>query len=230
MAKFIQKQKAIELRKSGLSIREIASRVVASPSAISLWCRDIILSPTQRSRIEISRITKAVAAFQKHNEQMRAERIRKTTELQRVGAEMVGKVSKRDLLIAGLSLYWAEGYKKGSDEFGFTNSDPLAIALIIKWLDEIFSIGKNRLIFRISINEQHLHRIKKVEIFWSKKFSVPLTQFTKTSLIKTRARKMYENHEEYFGTLRVKVRNGTDLRRQILGAIEQLKISVEENS
>ncbi len=230
MAKFIQKQRAIELRKSGLSMREIASVVSASPSAISLWCRDITLSPTQRYMIETSRVTKAVIAFQKHNEQMRARRIRKIADLGKIGADMVNKVSRRDLFIAGLSLYWAEGYKKGSDEFGFTNSDPMAIAFIIRWLKEIFHVEKSRLIFRISINAQHAHRAQRVESFWSEKFNVPLSQFTKTSFIKTQSKKIYRNHQEHFGTLRVKVRKGTDLRRQILGAIEQLKNSAEKES
>lgn len=136
---------------------------------------------------------------------------------------MVGKLSNRDRYIAGLALYWSEGYKHKGEETGFTNSDPKMIVFFIRWVADFYSIGKERLILRVSINKIHRRRIKDVERYWSKVTNVPLTQFTKTSLIKSSLKKKYANHSVHFGTLRVKVRRGTDLRRKILGSIKQIK-------
>jgi len=47
MAKFKEKNKAIQLRKSGKSIGEIANQLNVSKSVVSLWCRDIALTKKQ---------------------------------------------------------------------------------------------------------------------------------------------------------------------------------------
>jgi len=70
---------------------------------------------------------------------------------------------------------------------------------------------------------QHRKRIKELENFWSNLMSIPLSQFTKTVLIKTRTKKIYSNNNHY-GTVRVTVRKGTQLRRRIIGWIEGLAI------
>ena len=44
MAKFKERQQALELRTSGTSIKQIASMLQVSPSTVSVWCRDITLS------------------------------------------------------------------------------------------------------------------------------------------------------------------------------------------
>ncbi len=45
--KLEEKQKAIELRKQGLSYSEIRKKVDVSKSTLSIWCRDINLSNEQ---------------------------------------------------------------------------------------------------------------------------------------------------------------------------------------
>ncbi len=136
----------------------------------------------------------------------------------------VGKLSRRDLFIAGLALYWGEGYKGLSQELGFTNSDPVMIRFFIEWLWRVYKVSPDKLILRVSINGSHLSRVVEVERYWSRLTRVPLNQFTKTSLIKTAHKRVYGNESVHYGTLRVKVRSGTDLRRQILGSIQKLKM------
>jgi hypothetical protein len=140
------------------------------------------------------------------------------------GRSDVGQISQRDLFMLGLALYWGEGYKQGSQELGFTNSNAEIIRLYIHWLRQIYGVEKARLILRVSINVSHKHRVQEVTQFWSRIAGVPLSQFTKPSLIQSKSKKVYTNHHEHFGTLRVKVRNGTSLRRQILASIDALRI------
>lgn len=152
------------------------------------------------------------------------ERLQKEKRLEKLGMTVVGKLSKRDTFIAGLALYWGEGYKGLSQELGFTNSDPAMILFFIKWLSRVYKVSPDKLILRVSINTSHTKRVSEVESYWSRLTGIPLAQFTKTSLIKTAHKKVYGNESVHYGTLRVKVRSGTDLRRQILGSIKKIKM------
>jgi hypothetical protein len=77
-------------------------------------------------------------------------------------------------------------------------------------------------ILRVSINNIHESRTEKVLDYWSKVTNIPPSQFTKTSLIKSKTNKIYSNESVHFGTLRIKVRNGANLRRRILGSINKI--------
>ncbi len=93
------------------------------------------------------------------------------------------------------------------------------IKFYILWLETVFGVKRDNLILRVSINEAHAHRVDAVMHYWSQITKVPLGTFTRTSLIHSKSKKMYTNTEEHMGTLRIKVRKGTRMRRQVLGAI-----------
>jgi Helix-turn-helix domain len=231
MSKIKEREQAIVLRNAGSSISEIARKLKVSKSTISLWCRDISLSKEAQELIVYKSKHKSTAGILRYTEGLRQKRILETEVDFRKGATSIGTLTRRELLLVGLGLYWGEGYKHGSQEFGFTNSDPLMIVFYIHWLSVCFGIDRADLIARVSINESHEARVLDVESFWSKVTGVPLHQFTKTSLIRSASKKVYKNTSEHFGTLRIKVRRGTRLRRQVLGAIRQLsKVRVNVKS
>ncbi len=225
MANIAKKEKALVLRRKGLSLSEIARKLDANKSTVSHWCRDISLSKLQQKDLYARSSVKSLAALLRAAESKREFRIARVKELTHEGREAVGRLSRRDRFIAGLALYWSEGYKHKGEETGFTNSDPAMILFFIRWLADSYGIRKDRITLRVSINGGHAKRVKRVEHYWTKVTGVPLSQFTKTSLIKTVLKKEYANASVHYGTLRVKVRNGTDLRRKILGSIEQLKVA-----
>jgi len=222
MARSIDKENVTKMRKKGLGIGEIARILMLSKSSVSYWCKDILLTEVQLRRLSKRSGLSGAKNFQNWVENNRLLRLKETKILQKEGAGEVGQLSHRDRFIAGLALYWSEGYKKGNEEFGFTNSDPTMIKFFIRWLAEVFGVKREDLILRVSINNIHKYRVDEVERYWSKTTKVPLSQFSKTSLIHTLNRKLYQNKKQHFGTLRIKVRRGTKMRRKILGAIEQL--------
>ncbi len=226
MAKTAEKERAWAMRKQGGSIKEIARLLNVSTSSVSYWCKDIALSNAQIARLQERQHRAALQAVLKYAEAKRAARIVKEKSIMRAGCEEVGSLSRREMFIAGLALYWGEGYKSGNGELGFTNSDPRMIVFIIKWFKDVFGVQKEDLVLRVSVNKLHELRIARIEHFWSETTGVPISQFTKSSMIQTISRKVYANSENYQGTMRVKVRRGTDLRRRILGGIEGLKESV----
>ncbi len=224
MAKIKEKESALQLRKEGTSIKQIARLLSVSPSTVSVWCRDIQLSKEAISRLTLSGNDQATAALIAYSQAKRETRENNTKNNYAVGAKLIGGLSDRDVLCIGLGLYWGEGYKNGNREFGFTNSDPAMIQFYIHWLQTVFNIPTTDLTLRVSINDQHTNRIDIVEKYWAKITNVPLNQFTKSSLIKTLSKKHYSNHHRHYGTLRIKVKLGSDYREQILGAIEHIKI------
>jgi transcriptional regulator with XRE-family HTH domain len=220
MAKIFEREKAKNLRESGLSISDIASKLKVSKSTVSYWCRDIILSEAAIQKIIKSSERKSTVGILRYTESLRIERQERVLSDKRKGGTLLGKLSERDILCVGLGLYWGEGYKKGNQEFGFTNSDEKMLKFYIKWLETVFKVSKANLILRVSINELHKYRIQEVQDFWIKQTNIPIHQFTLPSFIKTQSKKIYQNHALHFGTLRIKVRLGTRLRREVLGMIE----------
>ncbi len=223
MAKSKEKNKAIKLRKNGKSINEIAAGLKIPKSTISFWCRNIKLTNRQIRRLVLKQKTGSYKGRIIAAEKLRKRRLKEVELLRREGLEEIGKISKRDLFIGGVALYWAEGYTYvGDGQVGFTNSDPKIIIFILRWFKEICQVADDDFCLQIRINQTHKKRIKEIEKYWSLLAKIPLSQFNKTILIKTKLKKFYPNHNTYYGTLRIRVRRGTKLRRKISGWIEGL--------
>ena len=217
-----QRQKAQKLREQGESIGVIAGLLGVSKGSVSRWCKNITLSSTQRKRLTDRQRKASIVAlrhFTKRKMEQTALRIGKVHE---IGKTKVGTLSKRDVFITGLALYWGEGSKKGPGEVEFTNEEPASIIFMMHWFHEIYGIQLKDFILRVTINIIHKQRIGAVLAFWSHLTDVPTGQFTKVSFIKTKQNRLYKNLLSHFGTLRIKIRRSTELRRQILGSLEAL--------
>lgn len=216
------KLEAKRLRKQGCGLNHIARTLGVSKSTASLWCRDVRIPASAKALLDGRTKKNSLDGLARYAANQKKLRRQAITEAELAGVRNLGSLSKRDIYCIGLGLYWGEGYKRGSQEFGFTNSDPRMVEFYIKWLGVVFSVPKTDLIFRVSINMQHQSRVKKVEEYWQALLNVPVTQFTKTSLIKTVSKKKNSNKNNHMGTLRIKVRKGTRMRREILGAIKSI--------
>jgi len=224
MAKTEEKGRVQELRRNGMSIRDISKITKNSKSTVSYWCRDIILTKRQLEKICQKQKIASLRSVIKITEKKRRKRLNDIENFRKMGIEDVGKLSERDIFVIGLGLYWGEGYKKGTEELGFTNSDPKMILFFIEWLKKIYNVGKQDLTLRLSINIIHKQNENEIKKKWSNLTKIPINQFTKTSLIKAKSKKIYFDNENYLGTLRIKVRRGTNLRRRILGSVNALTL------
>jgi len=223
MAKIQEKIKAQELRGKGWSINEIAQKLNISKSTVSVWCRNIALSPRQIKRLAEKQTSKSYEGRLRGLEKIRQKRLQEVESLRKEGIREVKKLNKRAFLIAGIAIYWSEGYTAPVNyEVGFTNSDPKMILFMLEWFKKCCKVSDERFSLRVGINEIHKNRVKKVEEYWSQLTGIPLSQFNKISLKKTKIKKVYKNYNEYYGTLRIKVRQGTRLRRKIDGWVEGL--------
>lgn len=222
MAKFKEKNKALALRRQGKSIGEIAQKIGVSKSIVSLWCRDIALTKKQIDGLHKKMMEGSYRGRLKFLEKVREVRKQETLRLRNEGVREISNVSKRDLFIGGIALYWAEGTKSSNaEETSFSNSSPKMILWILRWFKEIGGVAKDRFVIQIRVNQIHKRRIKELERYWSTLTGIPRNQFTKTIFIKTVSKKVYSDNDHY-GTVRIRVRQGTQLRRKIMGWIEGL--------
>lgn len=221
MSKPFEKLQARKMRREGYSVKNISHLLQVSRSSISIWVRDIILTPAQLRQLNQNSIdgrnkgrTVTSIMYQQRRQQLRHEALK-------YGLRLINTLSNKELLIAGTALYWGEGNKK-TRKVRFTNSDPAIILLILKWLSICFHIKTSQLKAFVGINISHSHRETKILKYWSKTTKIPLNQFNKTILKKTPNIKIYDNPETYFGTITICVLKPIKLYYKILGLIEAL--------
>lgn len=116
------------------------------------------------------------------------------------------KLSKRDLLMIGASLYYGEGTKLRVDNRGykvhaveFTNKEPMMVKMFLKFLRGIIKAEEERIKAELFIYPDHSE--KKLKLFWSKITEIPLKRFNKT--IKLRQRNIRYNPNP-LGTMKIR--------------------------
>ena len=217
MARSEEKIIARNFRKEGRSLGSIARELKVSKSSVSLWCRDILLSIEQMNALR----NQAGSAYSRwlgaeSNRRKKRESIEKNRN---EAFTLIKKISKRDLLIAGLCLFWGEGSKTGS-RFIFINSDPLMLKVMKEFLTNVMKVDKDQLRITIQINSVHKNRIERITSFWSKYLKIPLKYFGNPYYVYVKPKKLYENYDTYKGVVRLKVLHGSSLQYKMLGLIE----------
>ncbi len=221
MAKYLQKIKARKLRSKGESVGMIAKKIGVTKSTVSLWVRDIILSIEQLEELNKRKIKGGELGRLKGSLMQKNRRLNLIKQRETEGRDRLKNLSDKELFVAGIALYWAEGSKK-KREFFICNSDPEMIVFMIGWIEKFFGIKRDRLKVVVGINEIHRSREGVVKNYWSNITGIPLTQFRKTSFKKVKSHKIYANFNEHYGTLGVTVLKGSDIYYKMLGLIEGL--------
>lgn len=131
-------------------------------------------------------------------------------------------LSERELLISGIALYWAEGFKTLHERrLGFCNSDPNMIRFYLYWLQRALHVNSSEVVARVTLNVSHKHRVEEVEEYWSKLTGIPLEQFTKPFYQNSQWKKRY-NTDTYYGVLRIHVKNSLNDLLRMRGWIQGL--------
>lgn len=173
MARFIDNEKAIILRKQGKSYSQIKKILKVSKSTLSYWLRDYPLSD--------QRLRELRDWNEQRIEKYRATRLRQKKErIKKVYKEEKKKnlpFTKRDLFIAGLFLYWGEGAKTTPAQISLSNTNPAIIKFFIKWLTKVLDVSSDKIKIRLQLYSDMIV-IKEIN-FWSKELSISKAQFKK---------------------------------------------------
>ncbi len=173
MARYKDKSKAIELRKRGYSYNQIKKELGLSKSTLSGWLADYPLSEKRINELRANnprRIEKYIATMRTKRE------VKFSIGLQKAKKD-IGKITQRELFIAGFFLYWAEGGKTKRNSLILTNTDPSMLKVHLRWL-EILGVSKEKLKIKLHLYKD-MDMYKEIS-FWSKELGIEKSKFNKT--------------------------------------------------
>jgi len=216
-----EKELAIKLRRQGRTYREILMDVQVAKSTLSLWLREVGLSKSQKQRITQKRLRAGLRGAMVKKQQ----RIDSTNIIKASAKRDVKHISKRELWLIGVALYWAEGDKEKtwskSSMLRFGNSDPNMVKVYIKWLLSILSVDRSQINFRIALHTNNKHRLLEIEKYWLNVTGFSKKYFQRVTYKKHNPKTNRKNIEaNYFGLLNVNVKRSTALNRKVAGWVE----------
>ena len=163
--KVAEQERARELRALAWTLSDIAAELGVAKSSVSLWVRNVEFEPRERSL--------SAARFRGANVLQR----RKAAEIAALldeGRARIGRLSERDLLIAGAALHAAEGATTPGT-VNFPNTDARMIQFFCTWLRTCFLLDEAR--WRVRLYLHHGLDLDAANLYWSQITDIPLTQF-----------------------------------------------------
>ncbi|MFA7302734.1 MAG: hypothetical protein WC030_03230 [Candidatus Paceibacterota bacterium] len=215
MALLQKKSEAIRLREAGSSYSQIKEQLNVSKSTLSLWLRDM---PLDEKRLRGLRDFSAVR-IEKFRESMRRKREARLATVRTQVAEDIGCLSQRELLLAGLFLYWGEGTKTAVANTSVSNTDPVMLNFFIEWL-EVLGVPKKKL--RIYVHLYADMDVKKELKYWSKTLGLPLSAFRKPYIKDSKRSGLSYPQRFTHGTCNV-IYNNRDVSEYVMSALDYIR-------
>lgn len=169
------KRLAIQLRKRGVSYKEIEKRLGIPRSTLCGWFSGLEWSKKVKEELKVILPIKLSIA-----QKVRWEKLRQS---HRAAAEdEFQKLVVNHLFVLGVALYWGEGdHQKKYSNVKLVNTDARIIRLFTKFLEEVAKIPLSKIkAYMILYNDLEEESTKK---YWSKASGVSVQQFTKTQII-----------------------------------------------
>lgn len=211
--KKFKKETAVELRKKGFSYSEIQEKIKTPKSTVSFWLKDIKLTDHQTQKLKDKRSKIARKNFE--NRTLKIEK--QIEETKNSSAKDIGNISKRELWLMGVTLYWL---RRNKNDFRngvmFTSSNPELIKLFLKWLKEIGGITNEEIKFDLFLKKSKImseELLKKAINFWSNAIGYPKEKFLRHVYFQ-------KSDGNSNGFLRIRIKASSMLARQIAGWIK----------
>lgn|SRR3989338_841357 len=179
---FRQKNRVIEIRKTGASYEDLKRSFGIPKSTLNSWLKNVKLTQKQRGALDkrwrIALIAARKKAVKWHNDQ-KAIRL-KQAEVE--AGSLIEKIDLKDDSILDLALamlYLGEG-SKTNGATGMGNSDPMILRFFISALERIYKIQRSKLYC-----ELHLRADQKplaLKRYWSKELDIPIENFRSVSI------------------------------------------------
>ncbi len=174
-----EKEKAIMLRRTGMSLGAIAKKLAVSKASVSVWVRDVVLSQEQMVQIKSSVQGRDVVE-RRRTTRISNERLKRQSVIQAAERE-IRSISLEELKLIGCSLYFAEGGKTVRGMVRLANSNPNMIRIMMRFFREVCMVEESR--FRGHIHTHSVAQVRNAEKYWSEITGIPVRQFFKTYCI-----------------------------------------------
>ncbi|WP_405555108.1 hypothetical protein [Streptomyces sp. NBC_01171] len=207
------RERARDLRRQGCTYDQIEAALGCSRSSVSLWVRDLP-KPTPKYTPEEQQ-----ALMREGLERYRAAGRERLEEARASAREEIGELTDRELFLAGVALYWAEGQKSKPynrrERLVFVNSDTGVIRTYLAWLD-LLGVERERLGFRVLIHESA--DVPAAQRFWAGVAGVDVSDLARPTLKRHNPRTVRKNTGVgYHGCLVVDVARSAELYNRVEG-------------
>ena len=210
-----EKLRAIRLRKKGASYSQIRRELTVSKSTLSLWLRGMPLSAKRLTELQGSNAVR----IEKYRETRRKTREARWAEVRETAKKDIGLLNKRELLLAGLFLYWGEGGKTKTATTTISNTDPVVILFFMRWL-RLLKVPRNRL--RVHVHLYADMNVKKELQYWSETLNLPMSSFRKPYIKKSNRAGLTYMQKFTHGTCNLIYEN-RDVSEYILQALDYIR-------
>lgn len=225
------RNEALKLRLKGRSYNEITGLLKIPKSTLSYWFTGLELSNNAKDRLHKRMRDTAIAALIKRNHAQTYKAQQNAREIRSKAKSELTTITKRDLFIAGVNLYWAEGYKRPKIKDGkikthhpvsLSNSDPGLVKVYLRFLREVCSVPEDRITAEIRVYEHHSKDF--LLSFWGNITNIqPPRLKTINNGISISSKGIRPYNILPYGTIQIRV-NSTQLYHKIMGWIEGLSL------
>lgn len=220
MARFRDHQRALDLRKLGKSYSQIKKELNVSKSTLSVWLRKFPLSKEQIDKLR----GKSEVRIEKYRQTMQRKREARLIQYYTEEKKKWLPLTRREVFIAGLFLYWGEGSKAVRHIVSINNTDPSVLKFALYWMRTALQIPKEKI-------QVYLHLYDDMDIvteidFWSKELDMPKKLFAKPYIKKSKRADLTQKGFGH-GTCGVRA-NNTVIKERILMAIKAIADCYEE--
>lgn len=213
-----KREEARALRRQGFSVREIATRLSAAKSTVSLWVRDVPITAEQRSVLDHNRRQRVSALQRTRMSVYSAVWRRRRLSYQQEGRELAR--AGNPLHRAGCMLYWAEGSKTLQSQLAFVNSDPDMMLFFLRFLRQCYRVRNEAVGIALNCYADHGLSPEQIENHWLKILRLPRTCLRKTRVNEPKEEGRRTHRKLIYGTCRLVV---CDVRlvQNVFGAIQE---------
>ena len=214
MTKIDERRRVVTLRKEGKTFSEIRKTVEIRKRTLSIWLKTYPLSKEQMLRVNKIKYR----AIERFRETMRKKRKKRLADYYKEIKNKILPFSKKNLLIAGLFLYWGEGNKASSHTISVNNTDPGVLKFIKYWYSNALNIKEKNMKIYLHLYKD-MNIIKEIN-YWSKHLHIPKSQFIRP-YIKESKKSNIDQKGFGHGTCGLVVHN-TVIKEKILMGIESI--------
>lgn len=177
MTRIIDRRKAINLRKKGMTYSDIRKKLEVAKSTLSDWLRKYPLTNSQLGLLEKAKNKNRTLGIEKViRTKLKKREIRLNTAYD-IEKNRFSSLTQRELEVAGLFLYWGEGNKRLNGPISLNNTNPQVLKFTLFWLMSGLNIPKEKI--KVYLHFYNDMNKRKEMLFWSRELRLPFSQFAK---------------------------------------------------